>query len=73
MATTQSIDMGAISQLLHDAKELYTLIKSISNNESVDHDDIDTLGQLLSDMQDNVTDLESSIEDDEDEAEDDDE
>lgn len=70
MATTNCIDMGAITQLLSDARELYDHIKSIYRNEEIDQDDIDTLQSLLCDMQDTVTDLESSIED---EAEEDDE
>lgn len=65
MATANSIDMGAITQLLRDAKELYALARSISNNESVDQDDIDTLEQLISDCQDSVSELAESIEDEE--------
>jgi hypothetical protein len=59
--------MGAISQLLRDSRELYDLIKEISRAESVDHDDINTLQSLLSDLQDNVSDMESSIEEEDDE------
>lgn len=65
MATTNCIDMGAISQLMRDASELYAHIKAISRSESVDQDDIDRLQSLLCDLQDNVSELESSIEDEE--------
>lgn len=70
MATQQCIDMGAISQMRRDSRELHDLIREISLSESVDQTDIERLQSLLSDLQDNVTDLESSIED---EAEEDEE